>query len=119
MAALLGWDRTIQARDGLSHIFHAQVLVSPSLIGDLVSTAGVRPTPSAKTPAKPPPAGTNQQPHGAGQAGASPAPGPPSHSTGNASTTSQGATSPPPPGGSVVKAVSTGLSNLLSYLLGR
>jgi phospholipid/cholesterol/gamma-HCH transport system substrate-binding protein len=106
MAALHGWSRAIQARDGLSHMFRAKVAVNPESLNSIISRLS---TPAAKqqaTPAKPTVAGllpaiTHKPP--------APKPASPAPPSGTERA----------PAGQLGQAVGSGISGLLDYLLGK
>jgi phospholipid/cholesterol/gamma-HCH transport system substrate-binding protein len=63
LGIIWGWSHAIQYRDGLGHIFHAKVALSPQIIYDLARFGGVRPLPNtAKGKADAPKPSTPQQP---------------------------------------------------------
>jgi phospholipid/cholesterol/gamma-HCH transport system substrate-binding protein len=111
MAALLGWDRAIQQRDGLGHMFRAELLLSPSLINELVSSTGAELT-SSSTPPRAPHAPAGGQPVPSPRSAGPPPSGP---TAGDGAPASSPSPAPAPSGGSLPD----GVSKLLNYLLGR
>lgn len=49
LGIIWGWSHAIQYRDGLGHIFHAKVALSPQIIYDLARFGSVRPLPKNGT----------------------------------------------------------------------
>jgi hypothetical protein len=119
-----GWDRAIQYRDGLGHVFHAEIGISPSIVVNLTKAFGLAADKGAKgaalvrSGARSNPAAAPQTPSAAAPA-ASGALGKGVSALLKSLSGVLGGGPKPPTGGGSGSSSTSSLSGLLGYLLGR
>jgi len=107
MAALHGWSRAIQARDGLSHMFRAKVAINPESLNSVISRLSTPPKKDKSRPAATRPTGPGRLPTTTAKR---PAPA--------KQPSVKQLTGPDSPIGQVDDTVGGALGGLLDYLLG-